>query len=1342
MKRNHKITLGVIIALSTMALLWGGYRLFFSPTRIALINFPAGQFSNFVLSNDTRHIRIDRISDDDKTSLRGYDAIFLFGPGMRLSNELNDHVQQAIDRGIAVYSFVFTSAKVNCHNMDSTVRNQLDLYYQNRSTRNYRNMLRYVRRKFDGSKWPKLEVEIPAIIPSDFLFYTGSEEPFLHAKDLTAYLKQKGLYQASDINNNIAFIIGSVPPMEGNRAHIDTLIAQFTRRGYNVYPITARKKRVALLHEVAPAGVIYFAMGRLQGDKAVQYLSQENIPLFCPLPLSASHEEWAESKQGAAGGFLTARVALPEIDGGIAPMVISTDHQVADSLMMTQPEPERMQIFTDYMDNYLKLKNKPNNEKRIAIGYFRGPGRNSLVATGLEVIPSLYRLLRRLQTEGYRVDGLPKSEEAFARLIATEGPIFSGHDEGAIDRYLNQGHPEWIAAEDYATWLKKDVAPHRIQELTEIYGKAPGLFMVGASGTKRQLAVPRIRLGNVVLFPQPRAAIGGEDFSVVHGGANVPPPHNYIATYLWLQNDFKADALLHFGTHGSLEFMPGKQVALSGEDWPDRLIGSIPHFYYYCIGNVGEAILAKRRSRTTTISYLTPPFVESEMKNRYGALQKLIGDYFATNDKAATGALAGRIKSEVVALGMNKELQLDDDLQKAYTEADIELIDNYIGEIAQEKITGALYTLGEPFNPRDLRSTVMALSIDPIAYARAKIDLLQKRITPEQYANNRYMAAHYIEPAGREAAELFASHATIEVPVPTKGKMDKMKKSKKSQLSPEAAELKFAQKELETARQSVSLYRDLLIQSPQAEMQSLINAFNGGYIAPSPGGDVVSNPNTLPTGRNLYSINAESTPSERAWEQGKNLVNATLAQYCKKHGKLPRKVSYTFWAGEFIQSEGATLAQCFYMLGVEPVRDNKGRVTDLCLIPSEELGRPRINIVVQVSGQLRDLAASRLILLNKAVQMAAAANDKAYKNLVQEDAVQSEKMLVEQGMAPGDARRLATIRVFGGLNGRYGTGIKEMVEQGNAWNSRSDIARKYMRNMGAIYGTDEDWGTYKENLLAIALSNTDVVMQPRQNNTWGALTLDHMYEFMGGMNVSIKNVTGKDPETYLSDYRNRNRMRMQELNEAIGVESRTTILNPAYIKAKMEGGATSANTFSKILRNSFGWEAMKPDAISDNYWDEVYRIYVQDSCGLHIAEYFDRKNPAAFQEMTSIMLETARKGMWKATDEQVKKLAQLSAELTRKYGADASDFFASNAQLQAFVQQKLPTEEQSGFRRAVRQLKNETASGKSIVMKKDTLTNPTEDNPNGLRKMLFWGGILLLLGGGLWLILRHRKHTN
>ncbi len=1341
MKRNHKITLGVIIALSVTALLWGGYRLFFSPTRIALINFPAGQFSNFVLSNNTRHIRIDRISEDAKTSLRGYDAIFLFGPGMRLGNELNTRVQQAIDRGTAVYSFVFTTARVNCHNMDSTVRNQLDLYYQNRSTRNYRNMLRYVRHQFDGSKWPKLKVEAPAIIPSDFLFYTGSEEPFLHAKDLTAYLKQRGLYQSSDINNNIAFIIGSVPPMEGNRAHIDTLIAQFTRRGYNVYPITARKKRVALLREVAPAGVIYFAMGRLQGDKAVQYLSRENIPLFCPLPLAVSHEEWTGSKQGAAGGFLTARVVLPEIDGGIAPMVISTNHQITDSLIMTLPEPERMQMFADYMDNYLKLRIKPNDEKRIAIGYFRGPGNNSLVATGLEVVPSLYQLLRRLKSEGYRVDGLPESEEAFARLIATEGPLFSGHDEGAIDRYLTQGHPEWIAAEDYAQWLKKDVAPHRIQELTEVYGNAPGLFMIGTSDTKRRLAVPRIRLGNVVLFPQPRAAIGGEDFSVIHGGANVPPPHNYIATYLWLQNDFKADALLHFGTHGSLEFMPGKQVALSGEDWPDRLIGSIPHFYYYCIGNVGEAILAKRRSRTATISYLTPPFVESNMKSRYSALQKLIGDYFATNGKAAV-TLAGRIKSEVVALGMNKELQLDADLQKTYSEADIELIDNYIGEIAQEKITGALYTLGKPFSPHDLHSTVMALSIDPIAYAKAKIDLLQKRITPEQYANYRYMAAHYIEPAHREAAELFASNIVTETYAPTKGKMSKMKKDKKPHLSPEAAELKFAQKELETARLSVSRYRDLLIQSPEAEMQSLINAFSGGYIEPSPGGDVVSNPNTLPTGRNLYSINAESTPGERAWEQGKNLVNATLAQYRKKHGKLPRKVSYTFWAGEFIQSEGATLAQCFYMLGVEPVRDNKGRVTDLRLIPSEELGRPRINIVVQVSGQLRDLAASRLILLNKAVQMAAASNDKAHKNLVQEDAVQSEKMLVEQGMAPGDARRLATMRVFGGLNGRYGTGIKEMVEQGDAWDSRADIAKEYMRNMGAIYGTDEDWGAYKENLLAIALSNTDVVMQPRQNNTWGALTLDHMYEFMGGMNVSVKNVTGKDPETYLSDYRNRNRVRMQELNEAIGVESRTTILNPTYIKAKMEGGATSANTFSKILLNSFGWEAMKPDAIADNYWDEVYRIYVQDSCELHIADYFDRKNPAAYQEMTSIMLETARKGMWKASDEQVKKLAQLSAELTRKYGADASDFFASNTQLQAFVQQKLPAAEQSDFRQAVQQLKDETTSGKSIVMKKDSPANPAEDNPNGLRKMLFWGAILLLLGGALWLILHRRKHSD
>ena len=370
---------------------------------------------------------------------------------------------------------------------------------------------------------------------------------------------------------------------------------------------------------------------------------------------------------------------------------------------------------------------------------------------------------------------------------------------------------------------------------------------------------------------------------------------------------------------------------------------------------------------------------------------------------------------------------------------------------------------------------------------------------------------------------------------------------------------------IEHALQNVGKYSEALRQSPINEMSSLMNALNGGFTAPSPGGDLIVNPNTLPTGRNLFSINVENTPSEDAWEKAKELCDNTIKMYCERHkGEYPRKVSYTLWSSEFIETEGATIAQILYMLGVEPVRDAFGRVTDLRLIPSKQLGRPRIDVVVQTSGQLRDLAASRLFLINKAIEMAANAKGDKYDNLVKAGVTESERVLVEKGMSPKEAREVSMYRVFGGVNGNYGTGIQEMVTAGDRWDKESQIAEVYMNNMGAFYGDEKNWETVRKAAFEAALTRTDVVVQPRQSNTWGALSLDHVYEFMGGMNLAVRNVTGKDPDAYLADYRNHSNMRMQEVKEAIGIESRTTIFNPAYIKEKMKGGASSASTFAEI----------------------------------------------------------------------------------------------------------------------------------------------------------------------------------
>ena len=579
------------------------------------------------------------------------------------------------------------------------------------------------------------------------------------------------------------------------------------------------------------------------------------------------------------------------------------------------------------------------------------------------------------------------------------------------------------------------------------------------------------------------------------------------------------------------------------------------------------------------------------------------------------------------------------------------------------------------------------------------------------------------------------------------GRMPKMIKGgmpQKPSYNKRDKDFAFAVVELERTIRNVSLYKKNLLSSPQMELNSLINAMNGGYTAPSPGGDPIANPNTLPTGRNLYGINAEATPSESAWEKGKDLAENTIEIYKRRHhDSIPRKVSYTLWSGEFIETEGATIAQVLYMLGVEPIRDSFGRVSDLKLIPSAELGRPRIDVVVQTSGQLRDLAASRLFLINRAVEMAAAAKDDKFENQVSEGVKETERVLTDKGVSPKEARELASRRVFGGMNGNYGTGIQAMVMSSDRWEKRSEIADTYLNNMGAFYGDTKHWEQFKEYAFEAALTRTDVVVQPRQSNTWGALSLDHVYEFMGGLNLAVRKVTGKEPDAYLSDYRNRQNMKMQEVKEAIGIESRTTIFNPTYIKEHMKGGASSADGFAAIVQNTFGWEVMKPAAIDNELWNEIYNVYIKDKFNLGINKFFEEKNPAAIEEITAVMLESARKGMWKASHQQVEALAKRHVELVNKYKPSCSGFVCDNAKLRQFiVDNNADKQANESYAKHIEKIR-ESGLGdkKGIKMQKETLSDTTTEK-HILSNLFVVAAAFAIIVTLIWIVRRNRKLRN
>lgn len=1420
MKRKN-IIIASIGAIALIAGAFVAWRSMASSTRIAFVNYQAITLGQIGKANDNSFVKIEELPVEELDRAGKYDMVLVNGMGLRITDEQRQALIKAAEDGTPV----LTTAATNPQNMivsTDSIDTEFLKQYLAGGRANYRNMLRYIRKFIDGKRWFVDEPGDPVASVSSLLYYPSEDDNlnFASVADYEKYLRSHGKWR-----DNAPKVI-----LTGQMGVADSLVASLERHGMTVYPVNSIQQFIAQRHadSLHVSAMINMAHGRM-GDMVVKYLEEHNVPLFSPVNVNRDYDDWMADKMGMSGGFLSQSIVTPEIDGAVRPFALFAHYKGDDGLPYVAAISDRLEEFAETVSNYVSLQSKPNSDKKIAIFYFKGPGQNALVAEGMEVAPSLYNLLVRLKAEGYNVGNLPRSAADLEKMIAERGKVFNEYAVGAKSDFVKEASPEMISKADYDKWCAESFSAQMRQSVDSIDGVFPGHGMSDADGN---LAMARLRFGNVVLIPQSAAGLGDDDFKIVHG-TDAAPPHAYVASYLWACHGFGADALVHFGAHGSLEFTPRKQVALGSNDWPDRLVGTMPHFYVYSTSNVGEAMIAKRRSYAGVINYLTPPFMESGVRGTYKELADAVMEYnraLGTENENAIQAASLKVKRNAVKLGIHRELRLDSILSKPYSQDDVARIEMFAEELANEKITGALYVMGVPYAPEHVRSTVYAMTVDPVAYSLKKLDELKHPGQKHPMSSYRNRAATMVNGllasdrnmsdaeicayAGIKQEELDSARNLIEEVEGSKDMLSKMmvmgsimsskpastlkvserKAPKKHHsmmpgMSPEKAlamarkmgadeaalkkmeaamkrksvvakgsdghsmsaqesvsaeQLEFATavNEVEKALRNVSRYRQALMQSPQNELFSLVNALNGGYIAPTSGGDPVLNPNILPTGRNMFAVNAEETPSLQAWEKGKSLADNTIAMYRKQHGdSVPRKVSYTLWSSEFIETEGATIAQVLYMLGVEPVRDPFGRVTDLKLIPIGELGRPRIDVVVQTSGQLRDLAASRLFLIDRAVKMAAEADDGKTSNYVKEGITESEKHLVNRGVSPKEARELSTARVFGGINGNYGSGIQSMVEAGDRWDSESEIADTYINNMGAIYGSEADWEKMREYAFEAALTRTDVVVQPRQSNTWGALSLDHVYEFMGGMNLAVRNVTGKDPEAYLSDYRNRNNVRMQEVKEAIGVESRTTILNPNYIKEKMKGGAGDMSGIADVIRNTYGWNVMKPKAIDDELWDGIYDTYVADKYDLGIKEHFKAVNPAAIQELTAVMLETVRKGMWKATPEQIKAMAELHTEIVNEYKPSCSGFVCDNAKLRDFISENVSKENAAAYKDNISEIRSEkiASTDDGMVMKRDEL-NSVQSETNHVNGFVVAAVVVVVLLCAIVVI--RRRHRN
>ena len=1362
-KKFKGVLIGVLFLLGLIV----GYQKYASPTKIATLNFPDFTVEKFVRSNNNSFVNIERVNLDEVDKIFNYDMVLVRVHGNTMDHTHLEAIRKAITKGISVYATESTQTQIN--SLKGKELKYIATLMENGSVKNYRSLFNYIRKRIDKKLFFNGSYGEPIRIPEDYFFSLGEDNFFSTYKAYQQFYEKSGHYKEGA--PRLVLLSGNINIQNSNAEPTEALIHSFEKKGFNVYPINSfGAKKLELIKSVQPNIIVNHPHGRLvmgRGDEGLDLLKELNIPILAPLTVNTLYEKWLKDKQGlASGGMTSMSIVMPELDGQIAPMAITAQfargaRQLFDTI------PRHADKFTQLVKNFSKLQTLSNKDKKIAIYYYKGVGKSSVSASGIEGVPSLYNTLKLLQASGYDVTGLPNNAKNLEKQIQQSGTVLGPYARGTYDEFIKHGNPALVEVDTFHEWAQKQLPSALIKAMEERYGKAPGAYMNVEKNNKKYIAVARLCFGNVVLLPQLLPAVGKDVNKLIHGTAGAPT-YPYVASYLWTRNAFKADAIIHFGTHGSLEFIPGKQVGLSDYDWSDVLISDMPHFYIYTIGNIGEGIIAKRRTYATLLSHLTSPFMQSDLYGELNKLDQIVHRFSVMEESNLKQGYREHITK--LAKGQNILSALSLDSMHILTDAEIKRVHIYLEEIEGEKVIDGLYTLGVPYSPTNVSNTARLMSIDPIRYALGSIDVAHGKVKVDQLKDITFINKHYLEKTeslikkavdGVDPNALFTQIVSgsdyklwLESEKKTKLKQIRMQKMM-AEAKPVAYTKKTKKENLLTALQTlynsivqVKKIRVSIAQSTKSEQEALLDALNGGYIEPSSAGDPIANPKAVPTGKNFYSINPEKTPSAEAWLVGKRLGDALIEAELASKGKYPEKVSFSLWSTSFMASEGSTVAEILYLLGVEPLRDGFGYIRSLRLIPAKELGRPRIDVVVQTSGQLRDIAASRLALINQAVALAA--TDEKGDNFVRKGFADAERRLLEKGFSPVDARKYSRERVFGGIGGRYGTGIMGMVEKGDSWDNRSQIAKQYIKNMGAMYSSNgsANWGEIKKGVFEAALLNTSVVVQPRSSNTWGALSLDHVYEFMGGMTAAVKEVTGHDPSGYFNDFRNTNQVKVQELKEAIGVEINSTVFNPKYIRQMLKGEASAMNTFAEVFRNTYGWNAMKPSAIDQHIWNTYYAIYVKDKYHQNMKKVFSEKNPYALQEMTAVMLESARKGMWKASAEQVKQVADLHTEMVHKYMAGCSGFICNNGKLRDFIATKLSVQQAKTYQRdikAAREVKIEVDKrGKNVVLKKDqkqpvkrkTKTDVHQREKQALPFVL--GAVMVLIAG--WLIIRRFKH--
>ncbi|MDH4412026.1 MAG: cobaltochelatase subunit CobN [Rhizobium sp.] len=1062
--------------------------------------------------------------------------------------------------------------------------------------------------------------------------------------------------QAQPLTLSFAAGRGNVTPLcfyralvqSGETAPVEAMVEALKAKGLIPLPVfvSSLKDQVsvdtlrAIFTRFPPAVVINttgFAVSTPGAEKPSTVLDETGAVVLQAIFSSSPRATWETSSQGLSARDLAMSVALPEVDGRVMTRAVSFkskarfDERVEANLVSHEPDAGRMRFVAELAANWAKLRATEPADRHVALVMANYPNRDGRLGNGvgLDTPAGTVEVMRAMRDAGYDVTDLPVDGDALIQALMA-GPTNAAND-GRVVR-------ECFSISDYNLFLRD--LPKEVQERVTARWGAPEADPFHLDGA---FALPLMRFGKLMIGIQPARGYNIDPKETYHS-PDLVPPHGYLAFYAFLRREFGAQAIIHMGKHGNLEWLPGKALALSETCFPEAVFGPLPHLYPFIVNDPGEGTQAKRRSSAVIIDHLTPPLTRAESYGPLKDLEALVDEYY----EASGGDPRRLVLLKKQILELIEDIGLDQDAGIAKGEAEdqaLEKLDAYLCDLKEMQIRDGLHIFGLAPEGRLLTDLVVALARVPRGQGEGGDASLQRAIAGDLHLLSPFVG----EMPGRAeggtpgtAPKIFdpldcvmsdpwngAKPAILtglaDAPWRTAG--DTVERiellgaklvSGDIQCPDDWPRTRAVLAEIETR------LKPAVVRSGPAEIEGLLKGLSGHFVPPGPSGAPTrGRPDVLPTGRNFYSVDSRAVPTPAAYELGKKSAELLIQRYVQDHGEWPVSFGITAWGTSNMRTGGDDIAQALALIGVKPLWDMASRrVTGFEVIPMALLGRPRVDVTLRISGFFRDAFPEQIALFDKAVRAVATLDEDEGDNPIAARVTAETTKLKAEGLDEKQAARRAGYRVFGSKPGAYGAGLQALIDE-KGWNDRADLAESYLVWGGYAYGAGEE-GKAERGLFEERLRSVQAVVQNQDNREHDLLDSDDYYQFEGGMTAAIEHVAGVRPKVYHNDHSRPEKPVIRSLEEEIGRVVRARVVNPKWIEGVMRHGYKGAFEMTATVDYMFAFAATT-GAVRDHHFEAVYQAFILDE---RVRDFMAEKNAPAQRELADRLIEAIERGLW------------------------------------------------------------------------------------------------------------------